>query len=128
MGSAVVVEHPVRRAASIFLQTLHKETGETVSLLVPSGDDVLYLERLVSPRAVRFSARPGSRIAAPLTAGGRAMLSHRADARAVLERAAARIAEKRRLDPPAVLDERSTARRRGYSVSDRKSTRLNSSH
>src|SRR3546814_7288592 len=34
MGSAVVVEHPVKRAASIFVQTLHKETGETVSLLV----------------------------------------------------------------------------------------------
>src|SRR3546814_11423330 len=45
------------------------------------------------------------------------MLSHRADARDVLERAAERIAEKRRPDPQAMMDELSMARRPGYSVS-----------
>lgn len=117
MGSAVLVEHPVKRAASSFLQALHRETGETVSLLVPSGDDVLYLERLVSPRAVRFSARAGSRVAAALTAGGRAMLAHDPDARALIERTAERLRDHRHLDVDALLRELEEVRRRGYSIS-----------
>ncbi|CAN5223205.1 IclR family transcriptional regulator [soil metagenome] len=117
LGSSVVVEHPVKRAASSFLQALHKETGESVSLLVRSGDDVLYLEKLFSPRPVRFSTRPGSRVPAPLTAGGMAMLSHDPQAREVVERMAARLHGRREFDVERFMSEIEATRQRGYSIS-----------
>lgn len=117
LGSAVVFEHPVKRAAASYLQTLHKEVGETVSLLVPSGDDVLYLERLMAPRAVRFSARPGSRVPALLTAGGRAMLAQAADLPAAARRAIDAAGERLATTPEAVLHDLEATRARGYSIS-----------
>lgn len=117
LGSGVVMEHPVKRVAAPFLQALHKETGETVSLLVRSGDDVLYLDKLVSPRAVRFSTRPGSRVLAPLTAGGQAMLAQATDARAVVERTAGRLRDRRQMDIEGVMRTLQETRERGYSIS-----------
>ena len=113
LGSGVVMDHPVKRAASGFLQALHRETGETVSLLLRDGDDVLYLDKLFAARSIGFSTRPGSRVAAPLTAGGKAMLATDADAEAVVRRAAAR----HPLDVAAVMAELETVRRKGHSVS-----------
>jgi DNA-binding IclR family transcriptional regulator len=114
MGSGVVMEHPVKRVASSFLQALHKETGETVSR---SGDDVIYLDKLVSPRSVRFSTRPGSRVAAPLTAGGQAMLAHDPEARAVADRIALKLNGRRDFDADAFMIQLEATRARGYAIS-----------
>lgn len=117
MGSAIVFEHPVKRAAASYLQALHKEVGETVSLLVPSGGDVLYLERLVSPRPIRFSARPGSRVPALLTAGGRAILAQSPDLRAAAAQAVLDAGDRRTVDVEDVVRELQDAQRRGYAIS-----------
>lgn len=117
LGSAVVMHHPVKRAASGFLQALHKDTGETVSLLVADGDDVVYLDKLFSPRSARFSTRPGSRVPAPLTAGGKAILATDPDAPARLERTAARLGPAPPFSVQAVLEELNEVRARGYSMS-----------
>jgi DNA-binding IclR family transcriptional regulator len=116
MGARILAEHPVKRAAAGFLANLQRATGETVSLLVRAGDDVLYLEKLVSPRAVRVATRAGSRVPAVLTAGGKAMLAYAADARAVGERAAVRI-QHPPFDVPAFLRELESIRARGYALS-----------
>ena len=113
LGAGVVADLPIRGAAAGFLQGLHRATGETVSLTVLSGDDVIYLEKLVAPRPVRFLTRVGSRVPAALTAGGKAMLAMRPDAEEIVARTAAR----RPLDVPAVLAELEEVRRRGYAVS-----------
>lgn len=115
MGSAIVFEHPVKRAATSFLQALHKDVGETVSLLVPSGGDVLYLERLVSPRPIRFSARPGSRVPALRTAGGRAILAQEPDLAAAAAQAVAHAGDGRTVSD--VLEDLERARSRGYAIS-----------
>ena len=57
------------------LLRLHEQTGETVSLVVRSGDDALYLDKIVSPRPLRFTTRVGSRVPLPITAGGKAILA-----------------------------------------------------
>lgn len=113
LGAEVVAELPIRRAATGFLQSLHRATGETVNLTMMSGDDVIYLEKITAPRPVRFLARVGSRIPAVLTASGKAMLATRPDAAEIVARAAAR----RPLDIPAVMAELAEARRRGYALS-----------
>jgi DNA-binding IclR family transcriptional regulator len=117
MGVGIVAEHPVKRAASASLQALHSATGETVSLTIMSGDDILYLDKIMSPRPIRFTTRVGSRVPAPLTAGGKAMLAHSSDARAVIRRVAPRIKDKRRVEADALMKELEQVRERGYATS-----------
>jgi DNA-binding IclR family transcriptional regulator len=113
LGAGVVGDLPIQAAAAGFLQGLHRTTGETVSLTILSGDDVIYLEKLVAPRPVRFLTRIGSRVPAVLTAGGKAMLAMRSDAEEIVLRAAAL----RPLDVPAIMAELEEVRRRGYALS-----------
>jgi IclR family acetate operon transcriptional repressor len=117
LGVGIAAVHPVKRAASAFLQTLHRATGETVSLMILSGDDVLYLDKIVSPRPIRFTTRIGSRVPAPLTAGGKAMLAHAPDARAIARRVAPRIKDKRRVEIEALMRELEKVRAQGYATS-----------
>ena len=59
LGTAVVADVPIKQVASGALLRLHEQTGETVSLVVRSGDDALYLDKIISPRPVRFTTRVG---------------------------------------------------------------------
>jgi DNA-binding IclR family transcriptional regulator len=117
LGSAVVAVLPIKQAASGVLQELHRATSETVSLTVRDGDDVLYLDKIVSPRPIGFTTRVGSRVPAPLTASGRAMLAYEPepDAAAVIERVAARVAPGS-LDVKRALADVRRARKDGYLV------------
>ena len=63
----MVADLAIKQVASGALQQLHDLTGETVSLTVRSGDDALYLDKIVSPRPVRFTTRVGSRVPLPIT-------------------------------------------------------------
>lgn len=117
LGTGTMHEHPIRRAAAGFLQELHRATGETVSLTILSGDDVLYLDKILSPRAIKFTTRVGSRVPAALTAGGKAMLAHVPDAQTRIKRTAARVKRSHRFDIEAVLRELDNVRTRGYSIS-----------
>jgi DNA-binding IclR family transcriptional regulator len=115
LGSAVVSRLPVKQAAAPLLQELHRATGETVSLSVRDGDDVLYLDKIMSPRPMGFTTRVGSRVPAPMTAAGRAMLAYEPDARSVVERVAARV-DGGAIDVGKVLSDLEKARRVGYVV------------
>lgn len=117
LGSGMISEHPVKRAAAAFLQELHRTTGETVSLTILAGDDVLYLDKIMSPRAIRFTTRVGSRVPATLTAGGKALLAHAQDARGIIKRAAARGRGDRKLDPERLERELADVRKLGYAIS-----------
>ena len=118
LGVGVLQAHPARRAAAPFLQELHRATAETVSLTVLDGDEVLYLEKLLSPRPLRFSTRPGSRAPAAMTASGKAMLAQLDDPRPMLERSTAKWSRARDLDVEALLAELEQVRREGYAVSE----------
>jgi DNA-binding IclR family transcriptional regulator len=117
IGSGIAAHHPVKRAATAFLQQLQQATRETVSLTVLSGDDVLYLDKLVSPRPMRFTSRVGSRMPAPVTAGGKAMLAYEPDARAIIRRARSRVHASVRLNVDALMRELQDVRRKGYASS-----------
>lgn len=115
LGIAVVSALPVKRAATTTLQELHRATGETVSLTVLEGDDVLYLDKIVAPRPIGFTTRIGSRVPAPLTVAGKAMLSYEPDARDVVERVASRLGGEV-VDVEKVLADVERARREGVLV------------
>jgi DNA-binding IclR family transcriptional regulator len=113
LGMAVAHALPVKRAATPVLQELHRRTGETVSLTVLDGDDVLYLDKILADRPVGFTTRVGSRVPSPLTVAGRAMLAYEDGADDVVARvAAARVG----LDVARVLGEIRRARQTGYVV------------
>ncbi|MGY6501154.1 MAG: IclR family transcriptional regulator [Acidimicrobiales bacterium] len=116
LGTAVVADLPIKQVASTALHALHARTGETVSLVVRSGDDALYLDKIVSPRPVRFTTRVGSRLPLPVPAGGMALLSVADDASEVVDRVIARRDLALVLDPAAVARSLVRARERGYAI------------
>jgi DNA-binding IclR family transcriptional regulator len=117
LGSAVVSALPIKLAASTILPELHQSTGETVSLSVRDGDDVLYLDKITSPRPIGFTTRVGSRVPAPMTAAGRVMLAFAPEdeAAAVLARVGKRLGPKV-LDVDRARADLRKARRDGYLV------------
>ena len=88
LGARTAAQLPIKRIAAGFLHGLHRTIGETVSLTLLSGADVLYLDKIIAPRPVQFRTSVGSRAPAVLTASGKAILSQRPDGEA-LARAAA---------------------------------------
>lgn len=116
LGSGVVDRHPIKRTAAPYMQELHRVTQETATLSVLDGHHVLVLDKIVAPRALRFTARPGSRIPAALNASGLAMLAHEPDPELLIRRALAEAANIKDLTPNDVLAELEEVRRRGYAV------------
>ncbi len=114
LGSHTLHEHAVKRAASAALEELHRTTGETVSLTILSGDDVLYLDKILAPRKAKFLTRAGSRVPAPFTAGGKAILAHLHDARERIERVSAQF---ECIEVDALMRELAEVLERGYADS-----------
>ena len=57
------------------LKNLRDTTGETVHLAVPSGQQMVYIEKLESPSAVQMASRIGTTVCMHATAVGKAYLS-----------------------------------------------------
>jgi IclR family KDG regulon transcriptional repressor len=65
----------VRVAAIDALQTLRDATQETVHLAVRSGAEMVYIEKLESPHAVRMASRIGTRVTLYSSSVGKAYLA-----------------------------------------------------
>lgn len=76
LGSMVVGQRRIREAALPFMVDLYEATHETVHLGVPSGTDVLYLEKIVGGRSSPVSTRVGAKKPLHCTALGKAMLAY----------------------------------------------------
>ncbi len=66
----------LRHAARPFLEDLFEVTRENVQLAVLEESEVLVLERVSGPSAIRILGRVGGRLPAHPTAVGRALLAH----------------------------------------------------
>lgn len=65
----------LRSAAHEHLEALRNLTGETIHLAVPSGNGMVYIDKLESPRAVRMMSRIGTRVELYATSVGKAFLA-----------------------------------------------------
>jgi DNA-binding IclR family transcriptional regulator len=65
----------LRTVAHPYIEKLRDETGETVHLAVPSGLDMVYIDKLESPQAVRMTSRIGTRITLYSSSVGKAYLA-----------------------------------------------------
>ncbi|MEZ5938641.1 MAG: IclR family transcriptional regulator [Hyphomonadaceae bacterium] len=118
LGVGVLAVHPVRRAAAPILHQLHGTTGETVNLTILAGDDIIYLDKLHSPRPMRFLTEPGSRSPAALTAAGRAILAYHESAPEIIARTVKLYPGDRKISVRAIANELSETRSRGYAISE----------
>jgi IclR family acetate operon transcriptional repressor len=118
LGAVIIGAHPAKRAAAPYMQELHRQTHETVNLLVLDGDDVLYLDKILSPRPLRFTTQAGTRAPAPLTASGLVILAHEPGAKAIVDRVIKKEPRAKELDGRKVMREIASARERGYATSE----------
>lgn len=108
----------LRSAALPALLDLRDRTGETAQLTVYDAGDAVYVEQIVSPKAVRSVGEVGSRVPAPCVSGGLVLLAFGPSERtgAIRPEAASlptAEAARRVADLAAELE---TVRARGYAV------------
>lgn len=71
----------LRTAARDYIEALRNATSETVHLAVPSGNGMVYIDKLESPSAVRMMSRIGTRVELYSTSVGKAYLAALPDGR-----------------------------------------------
>lgn len=80
LGSRVAVQADLRAEARPIMEALRDTLGETVNLTVPEGDEVVYIDRVISNRMMRVEQVIGSRAPLHVTAVGKLMLGESGDA------------------------------------------------
>lgn len=104
------------------LTQLRDATGETSHYAVPSGDQMVYIEKIESRRAVRIASEVGDHVELYCTALGKAYLACQPDAdveRYVVDTSFDRHTEHTVTGPDEFRREVGRVRRRGFAVDDR---------
>jgi IclR family transcriptional regulator, KDG regulon repressor len=107
----------LRIAAVDALMELRNATSETVHLAVPSDGEMVYIEKLESPHAVRMASRIGTRVSLTSSSVGKAWLATltAAEREPLLERAPrTRFTEHTMTDLDAIRHEIELTAQRGY--------------
>lgn len=79
-GSAFLASMNIEQVAGPPLQAVRDETGDSSSMAVLSGNDVLYLAHVSTNRRIRLGAGVGTRFPAYATSLGKVMLAFQDDA------------------------------------------------
>ena len=78
-GSAFLESMNIEEIATPYLQGLRDETGDSASLAILSGPDILYLAHVSTNRKIRLGANIGTRFPAYPTSLGRVILANQGD-------------------------------------------------
>lgn len=117
LGSAVLANLDLRRAAQSWMDWLLERTRETVHLSVLDGDEVVYVHKLDSPEPVRAYSQIGGRAPAYCVATGKAMLAWiDPGALQALSRRLQAWSNRTLTDPAEFLREMERIRNSGYAV------------
>lgn len=79
LGYAYMSSMPVSERSLPYLKQVTERTGETCSLAVLDGDDVVYMARSPARRMLILGLHVGARLPASYTAMGRVLLAHQTD-------------------------------------------------
>ena len=123
LGAIVTRRHQLRSVALPVMAQLRETFGETVNLVIPRRDKVIYLEVLESPSAIKMSAQIGQEDFAHASALGKAMLSLLSPAQLdTMEKwPLIRCTDNTITEWPALLLELEEVRRRGFAIDERES-------
>ena len=78
-GSAFLASMNIEQIAGPHLQAVRDETGDSSSMAVLSGTDILYLAHVSTNRTIRLGASVGTRYPAYATSLGRVLLAYQDD-------------------------------------------------
>lgn len=120
LGMDFLEQLDIRREALPLLRELASESGETVHLGVLQGGDVVYIEKVESPQAVRMFSRVGHTMPASSTGVGKAILAFlpEAELEAALPERLEQRTESTITDHAALREHLAAVRERGYSTDD----------
>jgi len=76
LGHLAVSRNDIRNAALPILQEVHHRTGATAHIGVPDGDDVIYLERIVSRDSLQIWSKVGRRAPSTTTSSGKVLYAY----------------------------------------------------
>lgn len=79
LGLKAVRDMDIRSVVRPYLAKLRDEVGETVHLVLPQGNEVLFIDSIESPKALRVSSRIGTAMWAHCTSVGKAYLAGESD-------------------------------------------------
>lgn len=117
LGSSVLANLDLRRAAQAWMEWLLSRTRETVHLSVLDGDEVVYVHKLDSPEPVRAYSQIGGRAPAHCVATGKALLAWQpAPHLQALSRRLRAWSPRTLVDPAEFLREMDRVRQLGYAV------------
>ncbi|MBP2415057.1 DNA-binding IclR family transcriptional regulator [Arthrobacter stackebrandtii] len=121
LGQSYLDSLDLRSSANEELRALMRTTSNTVHLVVLSGHDVVYLDKVEDEATVRMASRVGASMPAYCTAVGKAIMAFSPDevVGPILAAPLAAITQRTITDPAALRLELTAVRRRGYSVDDR---------
>jgi len=117
LGMKVLGRNLIKRCAQPAMQALSREFSENVNLTILVGNDVLYLDSVLSPYPLRSTASPGSRVPAIFPASGKSMLAFRDDANAIAKEIIASHPQAREIKVSRFMQELIQIRQKGYAVS-----------
>ncbi|HWT12928.1 MAG TPA: IclR family transcriptional regulator C-terminal domain-containing protein [Allosphingosinicella sp.] len=78
-GSAYLASMNIEQVAGPHLQAVRDETGDSSSMAVLSGHDILYLAHVSTNRRIRLGASVGTRFPAYATSLGKVLLAYQVD-------------------------------------------------
>lgn len=121
LGTACLATMPLPQLVQPILDRLSDTLGESSSVSILDGDDIVYIARAAQRKVMSIALMPGSRLPAFCTSMGRVMLAALPEsaAQAALE-AAPRAARTRftKTDVPDLIAELEQVRRHGYALID----------
>ena len=121
LGTACLAAMPLPQVVQPWLDQLSDELGESTSVSIIDGGDIVYVARAARKKVMSISLMPGSRLPAYCTSMGRVLLSAlpEADARAILTRAPLLARTPRTVtDPEALMSELARVRAEGFAMID----------
>ncbi|MFJ4649727.1 IclR family transcriptional regulator [Nocardia sp. NPDC088792] len=120
IGSAVAAGADLRAVAMPILSELQAQTGETIHLALPDGDELVLIERLDSPHQLRAFLPLGTRLPLHAASNGKAYLASLPDneIEEVLRRDLDRRTPRTITDPDALREEIAEIRARGYAITE----------
>lgn len=77
LGQAALDGYDLRRDMHPFLQDLSDRTGQTVQFAVPSGDAIVYVDKIEPPSSIRLDTRVGSAVVEQTAGVAKAILADR---------------------------------------------------
>lgn len=121
LGTACLATLPLPVIIQPFLDRLSEEIGESTSVSILDGGDIVYLARAAQRKVMSISLMPGSRLPAYCTSMGRVLLAAReeGEVRGLLEGALLPVRTvKTKTDPEAILGEIRMVREQGFALID----------